>query len=436
MADLTKFREKVVPIWKSNGLFFFCLFSLYVGQGISYGPICLFHFVLPIYVLNEVLKGIQWRKLITSESIPFHLLYLIIFGISLFHPLNFKYLYFYGLSYGIFCTLWLKRSFIVDNYKLIALFMGLLIGTDLIIASLEFLTPFRYPISRISEYNHLFGRNFNMFASQSYCFDVNYVQSSPTGFHWNQNNLAFVFLMAFPFSILLKNAFFKNALRMIMIVLIVSTGSRLGFYAVTSIFILQIIIEFTKKEWYLLLPSLTIAFILSDGFYYFPTGMKKVKEVALISDSVFTDRFPEHCYEKKNSQESRSALLSKGKQLFFNNPIIGYGAGGFTHEIELMNEGIENEADSLVTNAHNFILELLVDFGLLVALPLFLLILRIFQKLRRNKISELLLIFGLGIAMLSGTVMVSSLVYFIPFYLFLFLTYNVLSDDNGNLSLE
>lgn len=436
MAYISEFRDKVVPVWKSNGLFFLCLFSLYIGQGISYGPLCLFHFVIPIYVLRELLKGIAWHDLITKESAPIHLFYILIFGISLFHPLQLKYLYFYGISYGIFCILWLKRSFIVDNYKSVVLFMGILVSIDLIIAALEFLTPFRYPISKISEYNHLFGRNFNMFASQSYCFDINYVQSSPTGLHWNQNNLALVFLMVFPFTLLVKNTLVKNVLRMIMIVLIVATGSRLGFYAVALILLFLMVFELKKREWSLLLPVLTIAFILTDGFYYFPTGMKKVKEVALISQSVFTDRFPEHCYLKKNSQESRNALFLTGKQLFLNKPIAGHGAGGFTHELEQMNRELDNQSDSMVTNAHNFILELLVDFGVLIVFPIALLFYRITQKLRRKKTSDLLLVFLLGIAMLAGTIMVSSLVYFLPFYLFLFLSYSVLSTDNGSLSLE
>jgi O-antigen ligase len=242
--------------------------------------------------------------------------------------------------------------------------------------------------------------------------------------------------MAFPFTLLVKNALAKNVLRMIMIVLIVATGSRLGFYAVALILLFMMVFELKKREWSLLLPVLTIAFILTDGFYYFPTGMKKVKEVALISQSVFTDRFPEHCYLKKNSQESRNALFLTGKQLLLNKPIAGHGAGGFTHELEQMNTELDKGSDSMVTNAHNFILELLVDFGVLIVFPIALLFYRITQKLRRKKTSDLLLVFLLGIAMLAGTIMVSSLVYFLPFFLFLFLSFSVLSTDNGSLSLE
>ena len=426
-------KERFIPILKSNVLFFLLIFSLYVGQGISYVTFCLFHFVLPVYFINELRLGWNWRTLFAKDALPIHSLYLVIFGVSLLHPLNYSYLYYYALSYGIFCLIWTRRDFIVRNLKVILIFLLLLFSLDLLLATLEFLTPFRYPISKLSEINYLFGRNHNMFQDGTECFNLNYVLSSPTGFHWNQNNLAFVFLIFFPFTFLFQNACWKNGMRMLLIVLIVSTGSRLGFFAAVAIYSFLWLAELKKKEWQQLIPVLTIAFILTDGFYVFPTRMIKIKEVAIISQSEFTDRFPEHCYDKMNSKDSRKELLARGKDHFLASFISGSGAGGFTRKMEEYNRLKESKNLQIVTNAHNFFIELLVDFGIWILLPLALILVNLIRHLRRKSRPNWLLAFLVGISFLAGSVMVSSLVYFLPFYLFFFLLYVVLTAEKGSL---
>jgi hypothetical protein len=420
---------------KENLIFFLLIFSLYVGQGISYGPLCLFHFTIPLYFFIELRNGLNWKELFIKELFPFHLLYLLIFGISLLHPLNYSYLYFYGLSYLILCLLWMKRDFIVSNYRILAIFVFCLFSLDIIIASLEFLSPFRYPISRLSTVNNWFGRNYDFFASGTECFDLNYVQSSPTGFHWNQNNLAFVLLIFFPFTYLIKNPWLKNVLRALLMVLVVSAGARLGFYTLVLLYSILWVAELRMKQWQQLLPILTLVFILTDGFYVFPTQMKKVKEVAVVSQSEFTDRFPEHCYDKMNSKDSRNELLANGKKFLFENLIKGNGAGGFTAKMQKLNQGKEKN-EIIVTNAHNYGIELLVDFGMLILLPLLWIFVILVKYLRKKERSHLLIVSLIFMSFLAGSVMVSSLVYFLPFYLFFFLIYIIVTAEKGSLYLD
>lgn len=433
MGEKTTQTEWMVS-FKENGFFFLLIFSLYVGQGISYGPLCLFHLTIPLYFFSELRMGLNWKLLLEKNAFPMHLFYLVVFGVSLLHPLNYSYLYFYGLSYLIFCLLWMKKDFIISNYRLLLVFMLGLLSLDLIIASLEFLTPFRYPISRLSTINHWFGRDYNFFASGTECFDWKYVLSSPTGFHWNQNNLAFVLIFFSPFTYLIKNSWLKNGLRSIIIILVVSAGARLGFYTLTLLYIILWFSELRLKQWQQLLPILTLAFILTDGFYVLPTQMKKVKEVAIISQSEFSDRFPEHCYEHRDSQTSRKDLLLKGKDFFMEKKWFGHGAGGFSRKIEEYNE--QNLNQQLVPNAHNFIVELLVDFGSLVLLPIALIVLTMIKFLRKKRWENWLLFSMISISILAGSIMISSLVYFLPFYLFVFLTYIVLSSEKGSLYLD
>jgi hypothetical protein len=425
--------------WKStlkeNGFFFLLILSLFVGQGISYGHLCLFHFTIPLYFLNELRTGLKWKLLFEKNALPIHLFYLIVFGISLLHPLNYSYLYFYGLSYLIFSLLWIKKDFIVANYRLILFFFLGLFILDLNIAFLEFLTSFRYPISRLSTINHWFGREYNFFASGTECFDWNYVLSSPTGLHWNQNNLAFVLIIFFSFTFLIKNGWLKNILRTIVIILVVSAGARLGFYALILLYFILWISEWRLKKWQQLLPILTFIFILTDGFYILPTQMKKVKEVAVISKSEFTDRFPEYCYEKLSSGETRRQLMVEGKELISENLILGNGAGGFTQRMNDLNQ-MRNNKDQLVINAHNFLIELLVDFGIFILLPIILILFTIFKNLKKKTWENWILFITASISIIAGSVMISSLVYFLPFYLFFFLIYINLSSEKGSLYLD
>lgn len=420
---------------KENGFFFLLIFSLYVGQGISYGQLCLFHLTIPIYLLNELRTGLKWKLLFEKNALPIHLLYLIVFGISLLHPLNYSYLYFYGLSYVIFNLLWMKKDFIISNHRILIFFLLGLFSLDLIIASLEFLTPFRYPISRLSTINHWFGRDYNFFASGTECFDWNYVLSSPTGLHWNQNNLAFVLIFFFPFTFLIKNSWLKNILRIIVIILVVSAGARLGFYALILLYIILWFSEWRLKQWQQLLPILTLLFILTDGFYILPTQMKKVKEVSIISRSEFTDRFPQYCYEKLSSGETRRQLIEEGKELILENLILGNGAGGFTQRMNDLNQ-TRNSKDQLVINAHNFLVELLVDFGIFILLPIILILFTIFKNLRNKTWENWMLFISASLSIIAGSVMISSLVYFLPFYLFFFLIYINLSSEKGSLYLD
>jgi hypothetical protein len=435
MGDKSAAQMDWMPSLKENWLFFLLIFSLYVGQGISYGQLCLFHISIPLYFLKELRLGLNWRRLLEKNALPFHLFYLMVFVISTLHPLNYAYLYFYGLGYLIFSLLWMKKDFILANYRSILLFFLGLFSLEILIASLEFLTPFRYPISRLSTINHWFGRDYNFFASRTECFDWNYVLSSPTGFQWNQNNLAFVLIFFFSFTFLIKNSWLKNILRTIISILVVSTGARLGFYALTFLYLILWISECRLWQWQQLLPILTLSFILTDGFYILPTQMKKVKEVSITSQSVFTDRFPNHCYEKLSSTETRLQLMKEGKVLIIENWGLGKGAGGFTQRMKDWNQR-KNYKSQLAINAHNFLMELMVDFGIFILFPLALMLYTVCKNLIKKTWQDWTLFITASVSIFAGSLMISSPVYFLPMYLFFFLLYIYLTSEKISLYFD
>jgi hypothetical protein len=322
----------------------------------------------------------------------------------------------------VFIAFTLNKDFISSNFKNILLFLFGLLTLDLLIGTLEVISDFRYPISHLSEINHLFGRNYNTFDNFDGCSDLNYALSSPTGFHWNQNNYAFVLLMFLPFTAILKNCWLRNSIRTVMFLLILGAGSRIGVYSSLIIITILLIFEWKRNKFTWLFPVLTMAFIFTDGFYYFPLHSKKIKEVAVVSQSEFHDRFPEKCYLKDKSEESRINLTRKGLQLVKHQPIIGGGAGLFVQYLHEENKKrIQNSEFVSTTSPHNFILELLVDFGFIILIPILLLGFILFRTFKNEPDIPKIVFLLFFLLLIPGSIMLSSLVYFLPFYLFLFL---------------
>jgi O-antigen ligase len=123
-----------------------------------------------------------------------------------------------------------------------------------------------------------------------------------------------------------------------------------------------------------------------------------------------------------NSENARKQLMFVGLDMFKENLIYGSGAGGFVMKMSQRNTN-SSLAKRLTVNAHNYLLELLVDFGLLILIPavwIIILFWRGIEKLDRDSTIEIIIF---GITLLAGTVMVSSLVYFIPVYLIFYLVF-------------
>ncbi|MFN5416950.1 MAG: O-antigen ligase family protein, partial [Flavobacteriia bacterium] len=210
-----------------------------------------------------------------------------------------------------------------------------------------------------------------------------YALSSPTGFHWNQNDYAFVLLLSLPFTYLISNQWFRNLFRFLLLFLLLETGSRIGIYIGFTCSIFLIFQDLRNKNFAILLPFLFLTFVLTDGFYIFPTFNKKIKEVAIVSKSVFYQKFPEHCYQKYKSSEARTQLTKIALTEIKTHPLIGKGAGSFTVSLE---EKTKNSSDyktqNLVTNPHNFVFEVLVDFGLIILIPIILIVVQFIKRFK------------------------------------------------------
>ena len=412
--------ESMVRVTKEHPAFFLLVLSLFVGSGISYGNIYLFHFALPITFLVTLYRLRSFNVLLKRIFVPLHLLFGFVFLISLTQNMDFKFIYFYGVAYFTLITFILNSDFIRERWRTLIALIFALVLLDSLIGALEIVSSFRFPISSLSGMNDYFGRDHDFFASYDGCFDLSYSLSSPTGFHWNQNNFAFVLIQFLPFTFWINKSKWKNILRAILLLLILATGSRIGVYITAVLLLTLVLIEYKQKSLWALVPVLTIALLLTDGFYFFPLRSKKIKEVALISQSEFTDRFPDHCYDKPRSEASRVELTKIGIDELKKNPIIGKGAGSMVKVIENRNN---QQADGklITVSPHNFLLEFFVDFGLIMLLPLGWLIYTMYRRMKVLPLKICIPIALYFVALIPATAMISSLVYFLPFYLFLFL---------------
>ena len=412
----------MIDFIKKNKVLALLIFSIFVGSGFSYGKIYLLHIVVPIVIIYKL---IQAQKLISKFFnrfyFPIYLFYLLVVISSLINGLNLHWLAFYILSFLIYVSIVLFTDEIKSDFNRIVQYILALVSVDLIIGSLEVVSSFRYPISRYSRLNHYFKRS-DFLVDQPECTDVNYLLSSPTGFHWNPNDFSLVLLLAGLFTSFIKNTFFKWSIRILMFSLILSAGARLGVYLMTLYLITSIVLEIRESKIWIITVLTFISFIYTDGFYVFPTGSKKVKEIALISNSEFPSRFPEHCGddEKIKSEGMRKDLLYRGLEKITESPIIGGGAGSFSNYLE--EEKRRGSLSHGITSSHNFIVELLVDFGVLIFIPFYWLLYMVFKRSNQlnDKHSILLIMFTFSMPVFM--VMSSSLVYFPPFYLILFIT--------------
>lgn len=398
--------------WKQTPGLGLLIIAAFVGSGISFGKLYLFHLALP-WALWETRRFWTKETLSNPVFIAIQLFYALVAATTLIINQNFQFLFYYACSWGLFMALYGHHQQLNTNWKTIVRMLSILIIINCGIGLLEVISDFRYPISYLSKINHWFGReSFENLNAE--CVHQGYLFSMPAGFHWNANNFSMVLilgLIALPWSLSKWKAIFMIAVP----ALTLAAGSRLGFYLASAV-IIALVINDRKFGWHWITLPL-IAFVLTDGFYAFPTQNRKVAEVALVSQSQFDDPILAHCKTHLGSSDSRMTLTKIGLQQLKESNGMGAGAGGFTDYLNRVHQELKLKTYS----PHNFLLELLVDFGIWILAPLLLLAVFLFRLYRKSNLADkwatLLFVIALPLLLL----MPSSTVYFLPFYLFAFL---------------
>jgi teichuronic acid biosynthesis protein TuaE len=311
---------------------------------------------------------------------------------------------------------------------------GIVYVIEICIALGEGLRLWRYPISPFSPIIGMFGRH-GSDLSQFSAIDRKYLSSSPTGFHWNPNDLSIVALLGLPFLLLNKKRIVRIVGTIFVTILIIFAGSRGVFFAFCVTITIYLLFMSPKRMFFrLLIPFVCIAlFVFLPELRRTTIADGKIAEAVSSIDAVF-DYFSGTGISEGGSISVRRKLIAAGINELESRYFFGAGGGGSTAVLENIG-GIHN-----ITSMHNFWIELLVDGGLcfFVAFVLwyFAIILRLFCNSRRDcglmryySSACCLSLVGFSIACISA----SSVIYLLSFWILLGLSVSVinLSSNKG-----
>jgi len=336
------------------------VFAVVVGLAISYSALYLFHIVLGLVIVKLFYDSVIRKKLsvplrLLSSYHLFYVFFFVWFAISILWAENtilaFKYLFyiFCGASISLYYIYYSKD---ISKLKLLFSLTSIIVIFEMLLSILEVTTDFRLPISRHSFLLPFFGRDVFLTPEILLRNDNSYIFSMPTGFHWNPNSLSALLCIAFPFFLGNSKKLISFLGSIVILFLVVSAGARISFWTLFIVFIIFFFVYSRKKSVINYIILCCFAFIISDGFYIFPTQSKKVYELSLISNSDFNKELI-----TDNSKSSRKELLKKGLSMFYEAPIVGYGGNG-------ARVNLNKEKELEYKDLHFFWLELLVNGGL------------------------------------------------------------------------
>lgn len=424
------------PITLSRWLLFLLVVSAVIGPAISYKSVYVFHLILGMNFLYQLFQPkaqiVHEANDLFSRSNKmnyfffFTLLYFLIwipFAENQTYALKHFVFMCLGFSLTMFVVIRTKNQ---TDFNFLFRTIVFVYLVDLFVGVLEALQLFRWPISRLSSINHLFGRENQLQQILNESISHEYVYSMPTGFHWNPNNFATFILFGLPFFFLHKN-FWKSAFGMItVLLLIVAGGAKTAFLGAIAIFIFSLFFIHAKFKNKLTL-FLCILFLSTNGFHTLSGKSIKLDEIQeFVYENIGLSKLGIELKERRNksSEYYRITLIKEGVEIFSNNSVFGVG-GGNTQSIIEKKGGVGKKK---ISNLHNFWFELLVEGGLIFfsafLVWFFVLMRQFFRYLQRdeqdNEMKYWIRAFVLSaVGFLFSGIGPSSMIGFFPLYLFL-----------------
>ncbi len=221
----------------------------------------------------------------------------------------------------------------------------------------EAFSNFRLPISPFSPYVKYFGRSITY--SEDNDIDViSILLNSPTGFEWNPNNLAIAMVIIFPFFLLASRKWIKLLGCLSILAIIVMTGSRGAFIALSLVIMLYLF--FLNKKLFILtiiIIPISIGLISTNIDALKNSDNGRIREMAS-AFSVLSSYLTQN-EGGSDSIGTRQQLIKNGINALVDSHYLGVGGGGSVAVQELA-----GKVNGKVTSMHNFWVEMLVDAGL------------------------------------------------------------------------
>lgn len=404
-----------------------------LGPSFSYGSIYFYHLILffcIIFIFSKQTYQEQIKKIILRPLNLILLAILIFYVISLLWADNIKV----GINYIIiYCVglsvVYIGQFFLQEDHmkkSFLNKFLPISVLSVLIISLLEIFTSFRLPISSLSNYNEMFGRENILSDILELENIIGYNLSSPTAFFWNPNNLA-VFIGLFIPILLKINKTYSYILFIISVIVIVYTASR---FSLISLGLVLLIFSFVKVRMLFYFLTLNLVLIIpmllfSDSIYNIKANepILKITNHDLLTSLNGNSKLYKNKVidETDNSQGIRKQLYIQGWEYIVKSKFLGVGAGN----ADWLNlKQSENTQD--ITNVHFYWLEIFINGGLFVILLMTVffgnIVLSLIKKLKNDSNSLALLmslvLFGLSV------ISISTAHYFLPYYGFLAILIN------------
>ncbi|MEG0236921.1 hypothetical protein [Cetobacterium sp.] len=358
---------------KLNLLDKIALISMMGGPGLSYGKIYLYHIVSIIYIIKFFIEN----KKIEKKYLKKNMILILFFCFSVFRLISVKSLE-YGLKNQVYLIIGL------NIYILLHYFLNK--NTNETLNMLKKIVIFAIVVG--------YFESFGYFRWYTTIYESNVL--NPASFYGNMNDFAVLLTLVFPFIILYKNKFKSFICGIIIIILLLKCDSRAANIAI----ILQIIIIcfFKAKN--------KILFLIISVF-----GM--ILNLNIIVEKIdFLIKFIKFSSTKMDSIGIRQELIKKLVKEILSAEKFIFGIGGGNSKI----------ISGKIAATYSFLLELFVEYGVII----FILLILFYLKLLIKNFSYIdcykIAIFTSLIGFLVSVNAMSGGIYYFPFWIMLSLS--------------
>lgn len=400
--------------------------SAWVGIGVSYSDLYLFHIALGLYIWR-CSALIHARGMVGASFPSLVIMPLIFFAwmvVSTTWAANqvaaIQHIGYHGIGTLLMLLVVFQygsRATLHDVLKPIVVVLGI----ELSICTLEVWTQFRYPISPYSERADLFGHSSYLDVSWTDAM-VQAALSSPTGFHWNPNSLAIALVIVVPFLLFARANFLRVLALSVILATILFTASRGSYIAcLAAVFFWAFAFSVKRAVAFVSIGTLLVAISVVAFSAISRVDDPRVQSaIQLIEVAREFNRF---------DIESEQSSIGTRFQLFQNGIVqlagsSGLGVGGGNSRV-VFQDSISGEWQELPL--HNFWLEVIVEGGVLIGTAFIAWFLYVIWRLflishycRDRSVRYMARSSSTAmVALIPAAVSASSIIYFLPLWLLL-----------------
>ena len=340
-----------------------------VGPGLSYGPCYAFHIVL-VLVLGLLLWFEGGRIIPRLREERWTFWYCLAFGalalIALVRSpsLHEGLITLVALACGH--TLLLSLILLVNDHHLwrtVLFTAAIVMSVELVLSLLEAAEVVRWPISRFSSIIEQFGRSNDLAELTDTPRKAAYIASSPTGFHWNPNDLCTGLCLFLPFTLTSRRWWVGALVAAGVLVVILAAGARIAYVVVALLALMAIFFRASRVAGLVTLAMVLI--ISTNGFSSRYSKAVKLREMQVFSRVLVGADIDLAQLQMSGDEEEGSAAMRKH---IYRSGIeavrVSYGLGMGLGASAAWLGAHPIPGGRVLTDMHNWWLELAVDLGL------------------------------------------------------------------------